>query len=361
MAVPEVYFADLKCRPHRGMPEKVAELAERVGIPEWVRPRDLVAVKVHFGELGNSAFVPPFFVRKIVEKIKGAGGKPFVTDAGTLYIGSRFTAYDHILTAAAHGFTLESLGAPVIIADGLTGHDFVEVEVDGEVLKRAKIASAAVHADGLVAVSHLTGHELTGFGAAIKNVGMGLGSRGGKQQMHSDIKPRVNEARCTGCGKCLRWCPTGAISLGDGDGNKKAVVDEASCLGCGECTVMCLEGAIAPRWAGDPRISQKKIAEYAAAVLRGKEDRCAFFNFLVQMTPACDCWDYSDEPFLPDIGVLASRDLVAVDQASADLVLERAGRDVFREMYPSIDWSEQLAHAERMGLGSRKYRMVELG
>jgi uncharacterized Fe-S center protein len=343
------------------MLEKLGELADRVGIPEWVRPGDLVAVKVHFGERGNTAFVPPFYVGKIVEKIRVAGGKPFVTDAGTLYLGSRSTAYDHILTAAAHGFTLESLGAPVIIADGLTGHDFVEVEVEGEVLRKAKVASAAAHADGLVAVSHLTGHELTGFGCAVKNVGMGLGSRGGKQQMHSDVKPRVNESRCTGCGKCVRWCPAGAISLAEGGGGTKARVDEESCLGCGECTVMCLEGAIAPRWAGDPRVSQRKIAEYAAAVLKGKEGRCAFFNFLLQMTPACDCWSYSDAPILPDIGILASRDLVAVDQASADLVLERAGRDLFRELYPSIDWREQLVHAERMGLGNRKYRLVDIG
>jgi uncharacterized Fe-S center protein len=343
------------------MLEKLGELADRVGIPEWVRPGDLVAVKVHFGERGNTAFVPPFYVGKIVEKIRVAGGKPFVTDAGTLYLGSRSTAYDHILTAAAHGFTLESLGAPVIIADGLTGHDFVEVKVEGEVLRRAKVASAAAHADGLVAVSHLTGHELTGFGCAVKNVGMGLGSRGGKQQMHSDVKPRVNESRCTGCGKCVRWCPAGAISLAEGGGRVRARVDEESCLGCGECTVMCLEGAIAPRWAGDPRVSQRKIAEYAAAVLKGKEGRCAFFNFLLQMTPACDCWDYSDAPILPDIGILASRDLVAVDQASADLVLERAGRDLFRELYPSIDWREQLVHAERMGLGNRKYRLVDIG
>lgn len=361
MGASEVYFADLRCRPHRGMVEKLGELVERVGIPDWVRPRDLVAVKVHFGELGSTAFVPPFYVRKIVEKIKAAGGKPFVTDAGTLYIGSRSNAYDHILTAAAHGFTLESLGAPVIIADGLTGHDFVEVEVEGEVLRKAKVASAAVHADGIVAVSHLTGHELTGFGCAVKNVGMGLGSRGGKQQMHSDIKPRVNLSRCTGCGKCVRWCPTGAISLLRDERGVRAQVDEENCLGCGECTVMCYEGAIAPRWAGDPAISQKKIAEYAAAVLKGKEGRCAFFNFLIHMSPACDCWDYSDVPIVPDIGILASRDLVAVDQASVDLVLQRVGRDVFRDLYPSIDWEVQLIHAERMGLGKRRYRLVEIG
>lgn len=356
----EVFFANMRCRPHRGMVAKLAELASRAGLGEAVKRRDLVAIKTHFGEAGSTAFVPVVYLRRLVEAVKEAGGKPFVTDAGTLYVGSRSDAVNHLLTAAAHGFTQESLGAPVIIADGLKGHDFEEVEVEGMLLQRVKIASAAVHADALVAVSHLTGHELTGFGCAIKNVGMGLGSRGGKQQMHSDIKPEVNRERCTACGQCIRWCPAGAISLAGKGGERKAVIDHELCMGCGECTVMCFEGAIAARLVTDLGVAQRKIVEYAMGALKGKEEKSVFFNFLMRITPACDCWDFSDAPVVEDIGILAGRDIVAVDQASMDLVNERAGRDLFGEMFPQVKWQDQLAYAEEMGLGSRKYELVSI-
>ena len=353
-----MYFANTRCRPHRGMVAKLAELASRAGLGEVVKRRDLVAIKTHFGEAGSTAFVPVMYIRRLVEAVKEAGGKPFVTDAGTLYVGSRSNAVNHILTAAAHGFTLESAGAPVIIADGLKGHDFEEIDVGGRLLQRVKIASAAVHADALVVVSHLTGHELTGFGCAIKNVGMGLGSRGGKQQMHSDIKPEVNAERCTACAQCMRWCPAGAISLvGEG---RKASIDHELCIGCGECTVMCFEGAIAARLVTDLDVAQRKIVEYTMGALKGKEEKGVFFNFLLRVTPACDCWDFSDAPVVEDIGILASRDIVAIDQASMDLVNERAGRDVFGEMFPQVKWRDQLAYAEEMGLGSRRYELVSI-
>ncbi len=356
----EVFFANTHCRPHRGMVHKLGELAERVGLSEIVERKDMVAVKTHFGEAGSTAFVPVVYLRHLVSAVKELGGKPFVTDAGTLYVGSRSNAINHLLTASAHGFTLETLGAPVIIADGLKGHDFVEVEVGGKLLDKVKIASAAVHADALIAVSHLTGHELTAFGSAIKNVGMGLGSRGGKQQMHSDIKPEVNEARCTACAECIRWCPAGAISLAGKGKDKKAVIDHDRCIGCGECTVMCFEGAIAVRLVTDLGVAQRKIVEYAAGALKGKERKSAFFNFLVRISPACDCWDFSDAPVVEDIGILASRDIVAIEQASLDLVNKAVGRDLFGEMFPAANWPAQLEYAEEMGMGSREYQLVSL-
>lgn len=356
----EVYFANTRCRPHRGMLQKLGELIERVGLAEAVGRRDLVAIKTHFGEAGSTAFVPVMYLRNLASAVKELGAKPFVTDAGTLYVGSRSTAYNHLLTAASHGFTQETLGAPVIIADGLKGHDFVEVEVDGKALRKVKIASAAVHADALIVVSHLTGHELTAFGCAIKNVGMGLGSRGGKQQMHSDIKPEVNEERCNACAECIRWCPADAISLKGKGKAKKAAIDHARCIGCGECTVMCFEGAIAVRMATDLDIAQRKIVEYALGVLKGKEEKSVFFNFLMRITPACDCWDFSDAPVVEDVGIVASRDIVAVEQASIDLVNEAAGRDVFDGLYPTAKWPAQLSYAEEMGLGSRKYDLVPI-
>ena len=356
----EVYFTDTSCKPHHGMVQKLGGLIEKVGLSETIERRDLVAIKTHFGERGGTAFVPVMYIRRLVEEIKGQKGKPFITDAGTLYVGSRSNAISHIDTAASHGFTLSSLGAPIIIADGLTGHDFVEVEVDGDELSKVKIASAAVHADALVVVSHLTGHELTGFGGAIKNVGMGLGSRGGKQQMHSDIKPKVEEEKCTGCAKCIRWCPAEAITL-VGEGKEKvAQIDSNKCIGCGECTVMCFEGAIAMRLTTSLDLAQRKIVEYAMGVLKGKEEKCVFFNFLLRITPACDCWDFSNAPPIEDIGILASRDIVAIEQASLDLVDEKAGKDFFRDLYQTMDWTEQLAYAEKKGLGSREYELIEL-
>ena len=356
----EVFFVNTRCRPHRGMVQKLGELIEKAGLAEVVERKDLVAIKTHFGEAGSTAFVPVMYLRHIATAVKELGAKPFVTDAGTLYVGSRSTAYNHLLTAASHGFTQETLGAPVIIADGLKGHDFVEVEVNGRQLERVKIASAAAHADALIAVSHLTGHELTAFGSAIKNVGMGLGSRGGKQQMHSDIKPEVNAGRCTACAECIRWCPAGAISLKGKGKEKAAVIDHDLCIGCGECTVMCFEGAIAVRLMSDLDVAQRKIVEYAAGALKGKEKKSAFFNFLLHITPACDCWDFSDAPVVEDIGIIASRDIVAIEQASIDLVNEAVGRDIFNEMFPTANWPAQLAYAEEMGLGSRKYELVSL-
>jgi uncharacterized Fe-S center protein len=349
----KVFMVDMRAAAHRGIPRKLSMLFEAAGLGGTFKPRDLVAVKTHFGERGSSAFIPSFYLRRIVTEIRERKGRPFLTDAGTLYVGSRSDAYEHLLTAEMHGFTQATLGAPIIIADGLVGHDFVEVEIPGKRLKKAKIAAAAVHADSLIAVSHFTGHEISGFGAAVKNVGMGLGSRGGKQQMHSDVKPAVDEEKCTGCSGCLRWCPAGAIRVEEG----KAGIDQSACWGCGECTVMCVEGAIGIRWAGDPAAAQEKIAEYALAVLQDKRERCGFINFLTSMSPACDCWDFSDAPFAPDIGILASTDIVAIDQASVDLV-NRGGHDRIRDLYPGVSWEPQLAHAEALGLGSRDYDLV---
>jgi uncharacterized Fe-S center protein len=356
----EVFFANTRCKPHRGMVEKLEELAKKVGLGEIVKRRDLVAIKTHFGETGSTAFVPVMYLRRLVEVARGLGGKPFVTDAGTLYVGSRSNAINHLLTAAGHGFTQEALGTPIIIADGLKGHDFVEIEVEGELLSTVKIASAAVHADVLLVVSHMTGHELTGFGCALKNVGMGLGSRGGKQQMHSDIKPEINVDRCTACAECVRWCPAGAISLQGKGKEKKASIDHDKCIGCGECTVMCFEGAIAARLATSLDVVQRKIVEYASGALKGKEEKSAFFNFLLRITPACDCWDFSDAPVMEDIGILASRDIVAIEQASLDLMNEKAGRDVIGSLYSAMDWTEQLDYAAKMGLGSRAYELIPI-
>jgi hypothetical protein len=342
------------------MLQKLSELCDRVGLNDVIQERDIVAVKTHFGEAGSTAYVPVIYVRTVVDKVRKAGGRPFVTDSNTLYVGGRATAVNHLRTAAANGFTMETAGAPIIIADGLKGHDFEEVEVEGEIFKKVKIASAFVQSDAYAVISHLTGHEFMGFGCALKNVGMGMGSRGGKQQMHSDTKPSVNEERCTACGQCIKWCPSGAISIVEKGGGKTAVIDHEVCIGCGECTVMCFKGAIQARLAGALEDAQRKVVEYVMGALKEKENKVVFFNFLMNITPACDCWNYNDAPVVGDIGILASRDIVAVDQASLDLADQAAGKEVFKEIYPAVDFSRQLEYAEKMGLGSRDYELISI-
>lgn len=356
----EVYFVNTHGRPNRGMLQKLTELCDKMNLGEMIDRSDMVAVKTHFGEAGCTAFIPVMYVRTVVEQVKKVDGRPFVTDSNTLYVGGRASAVNHLRTAANNGFTMETVGAPIIIADGLKGHDFQEIEIEGELLQKVKIASAAYQADALLVISHLTGHEFLGFGGAIKNVSMGLSSRGGKQQMHSDIKPVVNRERCTACAKCLDWCPAEAISL-QGKGKEKfAKIDRSKCIGCGECTIMCFKGAIQARLSGVLENAQRKCVEYTMGVLKGKENKVAFFNFLMNVTPDCDCWNYNDARAVEDIGILASRDIVAIEQASLDLLNEKAGKDLFHDIYPVVDCAQQVEYAEKMGLGSREYELISL-
>ncbi|MBC7344639.1 MAG: DUF362 domain-containing protein, partial [Clostridia bacterium] len=248
---------------------------------------------------------------------------------------------------------------------GLTGRDFVPVEISGKHFKEVKIASAIYHADCILAVSHFKGHEATGFGGALKNVGMGTGSRAGKQMMHSDVLPKVTGEKCRGCQKCLRWCPAQAIEIVDG----KASINPDLCLGCGECTVTCPHEAIKIRWRTTPESLQEKIVEFAWGALKDKKEKCAFINFVTGVTPFCDCTGWSDYPLVGDIGILASRDPVAVDQASYDLVLKESGlpgsrlgdkigeADKFKAVH-NIDGTIQLKYAEEIGLGSREYDLI---
>ncbi len=352
----KVYFTTTHAAPGAGLLHKTETLFRQAGFAGLIKERDLVALKIHFGERGNTAFIPPIYARRVVENVKAAGGRPFLTDANTLYVGGRSNAVSHMATAVQNGFSYATVEAPVIIADGLTGKDFEEIEIAQKHFKEVRVASAAVHADAMIALTHFKGHEMTGFGGAIKNIGMGLGCRSGKQQMHADVKPRVDAAKCVACGKCSRWCATHAIKVV----GERAEIDLSKCQGCGECIVTCPEQAIAIDWGRDSGALQEKIAEYALGAIKDKAGKVGFISFIMNITPDCDCWGYSAEALLPDIGIAASTDPVALDQACVELVNQAADRDVFRGVHEHVDWEVQLKYGEEIGLGERDYDLVRL-
>ncbi|WP_459942133.1 DUF362 domain-containing protein [Deferrisoma palaeochoriense] len=364
----DVYFCGLRTSHRRTLFHKIDDLLERAGLAQCVGKGDLVAVKLHFGERGNASFLRPVFVRRVVDRIRGLGAKPFLTDTNTLYRGSRTEAVSHLETAILHGFTYATVGAPVIIAGGLRGNTGVRVPVPGVHFREASIAAEIAHADALVVLSHFKGHDVAGFGGAVKNLGMGCATREGKMAQHSGVSPKVKAKRCVACGECARWCAHGAIAVGE-----KASIDPDRCVGCGECILTCPTGAIQIRWTEGPQSMQEKMAEYACAALHGKRDRAVFLNFVAQVSPACDCHAHNDAPIVADVGLASGRDPVALDQACVDLVNACPGRpdsalkahhepggDKFRGVYPEIDWSVQLVHAERIGLGSRRYTLTRL-
>jgi uncharacterized Fe-S center protein len=362
----DVFYVDFSSRPGRSVLDRFSLLFERAGLAGVFQPGDLVALKIHVGQPGSATFLPHVYAGRTVRLIKESEGNPFLTDANTLYAGGRSNAVDHTRAASLHGFNLECCGAPFIVADGLNGHEYHEVPLNGDHVKKARIASAVVQADSIIALSHFKGHEVCGFGGALKNLGMGCACRSGKQIQHSDIHPRVNAGRCVSCGVCLKWCPAGAISQ---EGKNKAVIDPERCVGCAECVVACRSGAISINWnEGAGGTTQRKMVEYAAAVLMDKKERCGFINVLANITQFCDCYDGSGNFLVPDIGILASRDPVAIDQASVDMVnaAPRAGGteagygDLFESVHAGVSWRHQLEHAVKIGLGSREYRLVDL-
>ena len=369
MAFSKVYFMTLRSSFKENLISKLTRLAVTGGIDEIVPPRGLVAIKLHFGEKGNTAFIRPVFIRQIVDKVRELGALPFLTDTNTLYAGARGNSISHLETAIANGFAYSVVNAPIIIADGIRGASRSTVSIDGEIIKRAYLGKEIANADALISVAHFKGHELAGFGGAIKNLGMGCASRKGKLEQHSDLSPKVKRKKCVGCGECIEHCAQKAISLDD----EKAVIDTQRCVGCGECIQVCPNRAIDVQWSADIPVFQKKMAEYALAALNGKQAKAFFLNFLTNISPACDCLEYNDAPIVHDIGVMVSKDPVAIDQASVDMVnskdgiessclskgIERGG-DKFGSVYPYIDWSVQLKHAEKIGLGSREYDLFEL-
>ena len=363
-----VYFMDLRASYKDNVLKKLDRLMDSAGLESVIKERDLVAVKLHFGELGNTAYIRPVFIRQIADRIKSTGGAPFLTDTNTLYRGTRSVATDHIQTAIRNGFSNSVVDAPIVIADGLRGNSEKAVDIDRKQFKTVFIASEIASADAMVSVAHFKGHELTGFAGTLKNIGMGCASRKGKLAQHSTVSPKVKRKKCIGCGDCIVRCPSEAIAL---DADDKAVIDSKTCIGCGECIVICPEGAINIRWDQDVPLFMEKMTEYASGVLKDKKEKTLFLNFLTDISPACDCPPYNDAPIVRDIGILASCDPVAVDQASVDMVNKEAGiegsclknnvqpgKDKFKGMYPEVDWEYQLDYAEQLGLGFRTYDLI---
>ncbi|MFH1091795.1 MAG: DUF362 domain-containing protein [Pseudomonadota bacterium] len=363
----KVYACSMRASIKENMLKKLRRLIGHLDLDQGIRKKDLVAIKLHFGERGNTAFIRPIYVRQIVDSVTELGAWPFITDANTLYVGTRANSVSHLKTAIENGFAYAVVGAPLSIADGLKGTSAVGVPLDMEHIKTAYIAADVVEADALISLAHFKLHELSGFGGAIKNLGMGCASRRGKLAQHSDISPKVRAKKCIACGDCVEHCAQSAISIVQQDDREQAFINPEKCVGCGECILVCQQGAIQVQYNTLP-VFMKKMVEYTAAVLQNKKNKAFFINFLTSITPACDCYPHSDAPLVRDIGILASKDPVAIDQASADLVIKEPaltgtcltactgpGEDKFRGVYQNVDWEIQLDYGEKIGLGTRKY------
>jgi uncharacterized Fe-S center protein len=364
----EVFYTTMRCKLGDSLLKKLSRLITAAGIDKINFHDRFCAIKIHFGEPGNLAFLRPNFAKTVSDHIKKLGGRPFLTDCGTLYVGRRTHALAHLEAAYENGFSPLSTGCQVLIADGLRGTDDVEVPVpSGQAVKSAFIGRAIMDADIVVSLNHFKGHELTGFGGAIKNLGMGSGSRGGKMVMHNDGKPSVEPNLCTGCKTCSKFCAQAAFTFK----TKKAHIDHRKCVGCGRCLGACSFHAITNSWDSANSTLNCKIVEYALAVV---QDRPNFhINIINQVSPFCDCHEENDAAVVPDLGMYASFDPVALDLASIEAVNKAAGlansilaervqdgSDLFTSIHPTTNWREQIDHAVKVGLGQNKYRLVEV-
>jgi uncharacterized Fe-S center protein len=369
----KVYFTDFRTHVGVSLTEKLQRLIKKAGITDIDMDGKFVAIKMHFGELGNLSYLRPNYAKAVADVVKECGGKPFLTDCNTLYPGSRKNALEHLDCANINGFNTITTGCQIIIGDGLRGTDDITVPVrNGEYCKEAYIGRAVMDADIFISLTHFKGHESTGFGGAIKNIGMGCGSRAGKMQQHNSGKPIVHDDLCRGCRRCAKECGSDAITYENG----KAVINQDICKGCGRCIGACAFDAIENQNWNANEILGRKMAEYSQAVCDG---RPTFHISLVRdISPNCDCHGENDAPILPDVGIFASFDPVALDQACVDACLHATPmpnsqlsdnladphwhhhHDNFLDSNPDVRWKETLEHAEKIGLGTREYELIQM-
>ncbi|MGD9015621.1 MAG: DUF362 domain-containing protein [Candidatus Omnitrophota bacterium] len=315
-----------------------------------------VALKIHFGEEGNTGFVRPEYVKVISDFVWQGGATPYLSDTNTLYKGKRTNSQDHLALAAEHGFTLKTTGAKIIIPDDSRPENTIDIKINQRLIKTAKLVRFFKDADAIVAINHFKGHMVTGFGGALKNLGMGCASRSGKLMQHAGISPVIDEEECIGCGECEKACPPQAIELKD----NKAVINSAKCIGCATCIAVCPNSAIDVDWEAKAAAVPEKMVEYTLAVMKGKRGKLAFLNFAIKITKECDCLAKDDPRVAPDIGILASHDPVSIDQASLDLVNQACGTDILTQLHPRRNSRRQLNYASELGLGNLDYELITL-
>ncbi len=349
--VSKVYFYPLTLKEGKEKVQGALKvLLERCRFFEGISKNDFIAIKIHFGEEGNRGYVKPEYLRETIKEMQKRGARVFLTDTNTLYVGKRANAVDHLILASKHGFTVENTGAPVIISDGLLGNNEIKIKIKGKHFKEVPIARELGLCSGILSINHFTGHIVTHFGAGIKNLGMGGSARAGKLLQHSNLSPKVNTSKCNGCEICISWCPTSSIFMFEG----KAKIESKTCIGCGQCLSVCPIYAITFSWNESSEIVQEKMVEHALGVLKGKEEKSCHINFLTHITSECDCLAKDEETIVEDIGILASRDLVAIDKASLELFSKKYGKNI-------SDLPErQIKYAEELGIGSSKYELEEV-
>ena len=366
----KVYFADLRADVHENLQQKLTRLMKTAGMGDIDFRDKFVAIKLHFGEPGNLAFLRPNWARTVADFVKERGGKPFLTDCNTLYVGGRKNALDHMDSAMLNGFNPMTTGCQIIIGDGLKGSDEVEVPVvGGEYVKNAKIGRAVMDADVFISLTHFKGHEEAGFGGCLKNIGMGCGSRAGKMEQHNAGKPHVAEKHCIGCGQCRKICAHGAPIIENG----KAHIDHDKCVGCGRCIAVCPKNAVQINWDETTTNLNRKIAEYTKAVVDGRP--CFHISLVIDVSPNCDCRPENDMAIVPNVGMFASFDPVALDMACVDAVNAQTPlrgsaaddahakahvHDHFQRLHPDTNWRSCLEHGEKIGIGTREYELIKI-
>ena len=373
IASSQVFFTNLRTTPTSNLLDKMERLVRRAGIAGIDFENRFAAIKIHFGEPGNMAYLRPQYAARMAGLLRSLGAKPFLTDANTLYSGRRANAVDHLQSAMENGYNPISAQCQVIIADGLKGIDYREIEIDGEYCKAPKIGAAVADADIVISMTHFKGHEQTGFGGTLKNLGMGCASVGGKLELHCAAQPVVKTENCRGCNICVKHCAHDAIHLNP---ERKAEIDYSKCVGCGQCIALCQYDSASMGANDTSERLNYKIAEYTKAVLKDKPN--FHVSFIMNVSPECDCWNHNDAAVVPDLGIAASFDPVALDKACADLVihapaLQTVNRltesrphehledtDKFRLMHPDTDWLAGLTHAEKIGIGNMQYELIEV-